>query len=135
MRVLLAVLTSLFLGTAWAQMEPGEWQFTSTATSAMFPQPQTTTITHCVRPEDVGDPQRWMSKPPSSDCTSTPGERTASTYSWEFSCPRSNLRGKGTVRYGQGTLESDLQMTGDVSGQKFDISTKTSGKRLGPCKA
>jgi hypothetical protein len=135
-KITVLMLAAAICGPAAAQeMEPGEWQFTSSASSPMFPNAQSSTITHCIKKEDAGDPQRWMGKPPDSDCKMTLGPRSGEGQSFEFSCPKSNMRGTGTIRYGRGTVESDLQMAGDMQGQKFEIRTKTSGKRLGPCKS
>lgn len=65
----------------------------------------------------------------------TPGKKSSDTYTWEMSCPKSGMQGKGTARYGRGTLESEMQMSGDLQGRKFDMTTKTSRKRLGSCKS
>jgi Protein of unknown function (DUF3617) len=118
------------------QMEPGEWKFDTTMTSPMMPKPQVSSFTRCVKPEEAGDPASMMGKPqPQSDCQMTPGTRSAHTYTWEMSCPKSGMQGRGTVRYGRGTLESEMKMTGEMQGRKLDMTTKTKGKRLGPCKS
>jgi len=39
------------------QMQPGEWQFSSTTTSPAFPGPQTATFRNCVKKEDTSDMQ------------------------------------------------------------------------------
>jgi hypothetical protein len=32
-------------------------------------------------------------------------------------------------------MESEMQMSGDMKGRKFEMRTKMSGRRLGPCKS
>ena len=117
------------------QMEPGEWQFNSTISAPMFPKPQTTTFTHCIKKEDIDNPERWMGKKPDNDCKVTIGARSGNTQPYEISCPKAGMNGKGTVRYAGASVESDMEMTGEVQGRKFDMRTRTSGKRLGACKS
>lgn len=136
-RIVLPLLAAFGLaGAAEAQeMEPGEWQFNSTVTSPMFPGPQTTTITRCVRKEDTADPSRWMGNQPDQECKTTLGARSGESQSFEFACPKSGMKGKGTVRYGRGAIETDMQVAGNVQGQAFEMRTKMTGKRLGACKS
>jgi hypothetical protein len=44
------------------------------------------------------------------------------------------MRGSGTARMGRDTMESEMQMSGDAQGRKFEMRTRMSGRRLGPCK-
>jgi len=119
------------------QMQPGEWQFTSTVTSPAFPGPQTATFSNCVKKEDAADPSRWMGKKDyKSDCTVTPGKKTADSYSWQISCPSSRTQGSGTVRFaGDTRMQSDMRMTTEQRGRKLEMRTQMSGKRVGPCKS
>jgi hypothetical protein len=118
------------------EMEPGEWQFDTTVTSPMMPKPEVSSFTRCVKQEEAGDPGKMMGKQQEqTDCKLTPGKKSSDTYTWEMSCPKSGLQGKGTARYGRGTLESEMQMSGEMQGRKVDMTTKTSAKRLGPCKS
>lgn len=132
------LVIALFLlgaGTAAAQpMQPGEWEFTSTMTSPAMPNPHTMTFRNCVKKEDADDPTRWMGKQnQKSECKVTPGRKTKDSYTWEMTCPDSKM--SGTVRFRGGTaLESDMHMTGEQRGRKFEVNTRMTGKRLGPCK-
>lgn len=136
-RNLIAAILAAAATTALGQpqMEPGEWEFTNTMTSPMLPAPQTMTTRTCVKKEDTGDPMRWSGKQ-SPDCKITPKSKSADSYSWEMACPSSGMRGTGTARYGRGTVESEMRMSGSsTKGDKFDMTTKMSGRRLGPCKS
>ena len=117
------------------QMEPGEWEFTNTMTSPMMPGPQTMTTRTCVKKENAGDPMSWSGKQ-DRDCKVTPKGKSPDSYSWEMSCPSSGMRGTGTARYGRGTVEVEVKMSGNsTKGEKFDMTTRMSGRRLGHCKS
>ena len=134
-RVLTAVLLALCAPAFGQSLEPGEWEFTSSSSSPLLPKPQTATVRQCVKKEDADNPERWMGQQAKkNDCTFTPGKKTADSISWEMHCPKSNMRGSGTAKVGSGTVESDMRMTGEVQGRKFEIATRMTGKRLGPCK-
>ena len=132
----LATLAGLALcAPALAQMEPGEWEFTSTSTSRLFPGPQTASFKRCIKKEEAANPDQWMGKPDQQgDCKLTPGKKTADTYSWQMECPKANMRGTGSARIARATMEGETLMNGEVKGQKFELRTKVTGKRLGPCK-
>jgi len=123
-------------GPALAQgLEPGEWEFNSTMSSAMLPKPQQMTFRHCIRKEDADNPERWMGeKQRETDCKFTPLKKSGDGYSWTMDCPKSKMKGSGTVKMGQGTMQSEMRMSGDAGGKPFEMQTKMSGKRLGACK-
>lgn len=129
---------ALALAAAWtaaAALEPGEWEFTSVSSSALFPKPQTSTFKRCIRKEDAADPERWMSNPgDKSDCKLTPTSKTAETYTWTLECPSANMRGTGSARMSGARMEGESHMTGEAQGKKFDLRTKVTGRRIGPCK-
>ena len=132
----LVILFGLTLSApAAAQMESGEWEFVSTSTSRLFPGPQTHTFKRCITKEHAANPDRWMSDPgKDSDCNLTPGQRIADNYTWQMECPKTNMRGTGSARLGRSTMEGETVMNGEVQGQKFELRTKVTGRRLGPCK-
>jgi hypothetical protein len=139
MRLLVFTLLAAASGAAAAQqqgMEPGEWELTTTISSPMMPKPQTATVRHCIKAEDLAEPSRWMGgSPPGSDCTLTPLERDARGASWEMACPSSGLKGRGRARFAAGLMDSEMQMSGMQEGKKFEMQTKTRGRRLGPCRS
>ncbi len=135
MRTLMAVLATAVAPALAAGIEPGEWEFTSTSVSALFPAPQTATFRRCIRPEEAANPDRWMSDPgKQSDCKLTPRSKTANTYSWQMECPSAKMRGTGTARMTASTMDGETVMNGELQGQKFELRTKVTGKRVGPCK-
>jgi hypothetical protein len=116
------------------EMEPGEWQFTTTTTSPMMPKPQVMNHSRCVTKED-SDPSRWGDKQAGkSDCKASPSKRSGGNYTWEVSCPSMGMRGTGTARVTRSTVESELRLAGDMGGQKFEMLNKMTGQRVGACK-
>jgi uncharacterized protein DUF3617 len=136
MKIMLAAVVALASAPCLAaELEPGEWEFTSTSTSRLFPGPQTASFKRCIKKEEAANPDQWMGKPdPSGECKLTPGQKTADTYAWEMECPKAKMRGSGIARMSGRTMEGETSMTGEVQGQKFELKTKVTGRRLGPCK-
>ena len=135
-RLFLAALCALAAapGTA-AALEPGEWEFSSVSTSRLLPGPQTARFRRCIRPEEAQNPDKWMAEPSQQgDCRVIPGKKTADTYTWTMHCPHGNIRGAGSARLGRASMEGETNMTGELQGQKFEIRTRVTGKRLGPCR-
>ena len=130
----------MFLGlpvSAFAQtLEPGEWEFNAVTSSPLFPGGQSMVFKRCITKEDAENPERWMARQnETGECKLTPGEKTRSAMRWEMFCPKTNLRGSGIARVtGPGRVESELQMTSALQGYRVQMNTRTSGRRLGPCK-
>jgi hypothetical protein len=132
---LLAVLALAPLGAAAQTMEPGEWQFTGTMTSPMLPKPQVVTRTECISKADAEDPTRFSGREQAQGCKITPVARSAENYSWTIACPQQGMSGDGKVQFGRGSIESEVRMLLEVQGQKMEMLSRTSGRRLGPCAA
>jgi hypothetical protein len=117
-------------------LEPGEWEFNAVTSSPLFPGGQSMLFRRCVKKEDADNPERWMARQnQTGECKLTPGERTPSSMKWEMTCPKTNMRGSGVAWItGPGTVESELQMTSEFQGHRIQMNTRTSGRRLGPCK-
>jgi hypothetical protein len=117
------------------ELEPGEWEFVSVSTSALLPKPQTQSYRRCIRKEEAANPDTWMGKPDAQgDCRLLPGKKTADSYFWEMECPKANMRGSGSARLARASLEGESVMRGEAQGRKFEVRTKVTGRRLGPCK-
>jgi hypothetical protein len=118
-------------------LEPGEWEFNAVTSSPLFPKGQTMVFKRCVTAQDAANPERWMARQnEKGDCKLTPGEKTPKSMRWQMVCPRTNMRGTGIARItGPGVVESELQMTGEIQGQRFSTNTRTIGRRVGPCKS
>ena len=118
-------------------LEPGEWEFNASTSSPLVTGVQTSVFKRCIRKEDAENPERWMARQSEAGpCQLKPLERSAESMKWEVSCPKTNSRGNGVARLtGPGTVESDLQMTTEIQGYRIQTHTRTTGRRLGPCKS
>jgi hypothetical protein len=131
-----AALCCLAAPLAAAEIEPGEWEFTTTTTSRLLPGPQVFRFRRCIRREEAQNPDKWMAEPgQQSGCRINPSEKSGDTYAWTMTCPHGNIVGAGSARLSGGSMEGETQMTGEMQGQKFDLRTRVSGKRVGPCKS
>lgn len=133
---LLAVALLALPAAALAQgLEPGEWQFTTTTNVPGMPKPQSFTNTQCIRKQDASS-MPWERKPAGqSDCKTTAMKKSGDTTSWEMSCPSTKMQGHGTARIRGGSLESEMTMVMEQEGRRIEMRSKTTGKRLGPCKS
>jgi hypothetical protein len=134
------VLAFLLLtsGTLAAQgIEPGEWEFNAATTSPLVTGTQYSVFKRCIRKEDAENPERWMARQSEAGpCQLKPLEHTKDSMKWEVSCSKTNSHGSGVARLtGPGTVESDLQMTTEIQGYRIQTNTRTTGRRLGPCKS
>lgn len=132
---LLGVLSALPVRAQ--SLEPGEWEFNAVTSSPLFPGGQSMVFRRCISPEDAASPERWMAKQnETGQCKLTPGEKTLTSMRWQMECPRTNMRGSGIAHItGPGTVQSDLAMTSEFQGHRIQMNTRTTGRRLGPCKA
>src|SRR5687767_9464267 len=130
-RLFLAVLLAL-PGPALARLEQGQWTFTSTVTSTALKTPHTTTYQQCIRSEEAGNPRAWLGNRPGQDCQFRDMKATPAVYAWEIACPKAKWSGSGNASVtGKGR---EMQAQTRVSGAKFEMSTKVTGKRTGGCR-
>ena len=129
----LAVLALAPLSAAAQTMEPGQWEITSTMTTSMLTKPQVVTRTECISKEDAEDPTRFSGRDQAQGCKVTPVTRSPELYSWTIACPQQGMSGDGKVRFGRGTVEGEVRMVVEAQGQKVEMFSRSSGRRVGPC--
>ncbi len=127
------LVLAAFGAHAEPRMEPGLWEFSNTMTTPNAPKPQTATVKRCITEKQVKNPALLQGKQ-DKDCKITPKGKTGDSYAWQMECPKSGMKGSGTMRYGKGTVEGETTMTASSKGQPVEITTKTKGRRLGACK-
>lgn len=132
---LLPLLLAAFCAPLAAQsLEPGEWEIDSTVTSKVLPKPQAITLKRCIRQEDADNPERILARQgQKNDCTVTVNEKSATGMKWQMACPKSGMSGTGTARLTGSTLDSEMKMRGELQGRQFEMLTKMTGRRVGPC--
>jgi len=136
-RFLIAVSLAACAAAHAQSLEPGEWEIRSTTTSPLMPKGQSAVFRHCLTQADAEDPERWMARQSESGpCTLIPGERTAEGMEWDVSCPMTRMHGRGSATItGPGSVESEVRMTTELQGYRFQMHTRASAKRIGPCKS
>jgi hypothetical protein len=110
-------------------MEPGEWRLTSTIQFSDMPKPEVETENKCLTKADVEDVSSWLRDFP--ECKITTDRKSADGYSWQVSCPKTGMRGSGSMRWTRTTVELDMNLT---AADKKEMRSRLSGRRLGPCK-
>jgi hypothetical protein len=134
---LCAVLAAVSLPVAAQNMQPGEWQFTTTMTSPMMQQPQVGTVNKCVSKADADDPSSFMGGDAAAGCVVTRGLSAPGSYSWTIACEKQGVSGEGKAWFGADKIESEIRMSValQTGGQKIDMTNRTLGRYLGPCTA
>jgi hypothetical protein len=132
MRTLLALILAAATSAIAQVMEAGEWEFHIVITAPGMPKPQPMAYRHCVTKEQANDPLRWGGNPNQpTDCQVTTLKKGPDAVSWKMTCPGTGMNGVGSARFGRGSMQSETQVGG---GNSVEIRTKTTGRRLGPCK-
>ena len=135
--LLFAVLAAASLPAMAQGMQPGQWQFTTTMTSPTMPQPQVGTVSKCVSKADADDPASYLGGENASGCVITRGASAPGSYNWTIACEKQGVNGAGKATFDLTKLESEIRMTVTLKegGQKIEMTNRTQGRYLGPCKA
>lgn len=135
--VLFAVLAAASLPAAAQNMQPGQWQFTTTMTSPLMQQPQIGNISKCVSKADADDPVSFMGGDNAAGCHITRGASAPGSYSWTIACEKQGVSGTGKATFDLTRIESEIRMTvaPKEGGQKIEMTNRTQGRYLGPCAA
>lgn len=114
------------------QVEPGKWEYTTTARNSMMPAPRTMTMTRCITTPEV-DPDAFMDE--AQDCELTDIESDASSMRWNMVCtnPGGEMRGETHYTSTGATISGTMTMTMSAEGHTMTMETQTEGRRLGPC--
>lgn len=125
-------------------MNHGKWEFTTTMTMPMLPQPQVTTTTECITKEEAEqDPMADLVD--SGNCKVTKQKTKGDTMTFEMECNESGMimHGKGTFVGKGDTASGSTEMTMEMpempnmpAGMPTGPMTTTTtweGKRVGTC--
>ena len=137
LRTALALIAAACTHAATAQdLEPGEWELTTSMTMPGASKRERMTVRRCVTPQDAKVPEKLAGHPggPTADCSGNTERQPDGVVRWELSCPKTKMSSSGTAKFGPATLEAEVTMRGDMGGQKFEVLSRTTGRRLGPCK-
>jgi Protein of unknown function (DUF3617) len=132
MRTVLALVLAMGAPAFAQEMEPGEWEFQVVITAPGMPKPQPMANRQCLTAEQAKDPLRWGGNPGQpADCRITTLKKGPDAVSWQMECPATGMKGTGSARFGRGSMQSETQVGG---GNSVDLRTRTTARRLGPCK-
>ena len=119
---------------AAADLEAGNWQLTVSAGVAGAPPMPSQTRMQCLKPEDARDPARVFGPNSDPNCTFTKKNDTGSLFTFGISCTGAvPVSGSGRVQYARDSMDADMELHGEASGQKFSTTSHVTGKRIGPC--
>lgn len=113
---------------AGPDFEPGEWQMTSQSEmSGMQMQMPAQTYTMCLTKEHM-----TPNNPQQQNCEITEQHTSGNTLSWTMICTTNGQAStiKGEATYSGDTMESTIF----THSQGMQMTTHTTGKRLGPCR-
>jgi hypothetical protein len=123
-------LLALFVSTAWADIDPGMWELTATTEIQGIKEPASFTQTRCLTPEDARDPSRLFGSSPGASCEFVNRNDSGAVFTFEIVCnSQQPIRGSGSVRYGPGEIEGELELRMD----QFSARSRISGRRIGGC--
>lgn len=123
-------LLALFVSTAWADIDPGMWELTATTEIQGIKEPASFTQRRCLTPEDARDPSRLFGSSPGANCEFVNRNDSGAVFTFEIVCnSQQPIRGSGSVRYGPGEIEGELELRMD----QFSARSRISGRRIGGC--
>lgn len=132
MRKLATLLfASLLSHTALAA--PGEtWQVTSKSEMSGMPYAMPETIlTVCQAKGGAPDPQQMMQE--DSHCKVSDVKTSGNKITWKIRCKGDgqDMSGGGELTHGKSSYQGSMHMSGTADGEKVDMKSSYSGKRLG----
>ena len=143
-RVGLALTAALLLAAspgfaAGGMMQAGQWEITSsTEIEGMAHHMPPSTFTHCVKPEDVKDPESMVrkSQQSKSECELKDVKVDGNRVTWSVECrERGHVKGTGTMVYSGDSYEGTITMQMEESQRgPMKITTHIKGRRVGDCK-
>ena len=124
----------LFIATAHARVEPGNWEF-SVESPLQGNGSGPVTKQRCISADEAGDPQKVLAEARGkNDCQLSNLRDSGTEYSFDVECKaRIPLKGSGAVRYTPRSLDGEIDLVGETQGLRLKTRSYVSGRRLGPC--
>ena len=130
-----AISIALLAQADGVSVNPGQWEMTSTITMSMMPQPQTNTVTECIREPEL-DPEDF-NMDENNPCDIADVSVNDDTASWSINCPsqggRPAMNGKWEFTSSGDSISGSGSMSADFGGQKMNLGMTWTGKRVGDC--
>ena len=131
-------------GLSWGfEINPGNWEITTTVTMPMLPQPQVSTTTECITREKARqDPLAAINK--AGHCRALARKEQGNSLDFKVECQQRNMVSHGVGHYVadgntmSGFMEIRMDMPAMPAAQgmpvrAMQVKTSWKGRRLGPC--
>ena len=136
-----AATFALFLaaGAQAQDISPGLWQLSVETRVSAAPgfAPVPYTMNQCFTAADARDPSRVLggvANPGASGCTYTDKAYRGNTFRFTMQCGGAfAISTHGDVSFTATTLDGTITASADVGGQKTELNSRISGKRIGGC--
>ena len=138
---IVTIVPLLFAGSIMAEgpsMEPGKWEFKTTASMPMMSEPKVTTKTECVTEEEATkDPLAAMVE--DINCKVLSREESGDTIEFEVECEGdmdTKMKGKGKCTADGTSASGNMEMTMEMpqmGGQTMKMTQEWEGRRIGDC--
>ena len=135
--ILIGLTAMLLTCTASADsidIEPGQWEMTTTMTMSMMPQPQVTTVVECIEKDQLNPEDFNMDE--ENPCSISDVKTDGNTIRWSINCPAENgalMDGQWEITSNGDTLTGKGEMSAEIAGQKMGFNMSWEGKRTGQC--
>jgi len=132
---ILALALLLVSGPALAEgmrIEPGKWEFTSTAKMPMIPTPKTTTQTQCVTEPEI-KPEEFLQG--LEGCVVSDVQSDAKSMRWKMTCTSDGVTMVGNAIYTStgAQIQGSMTLVMNANGQPMTFEQSSQGKHLGAC--
>jgi hypothetical protein len=125
-------------GPAWAGLQPGSYEMTTTVTMPGMPEPQSVTETQCIKPEDARDPGGYMLQEMSASgqCTLGDHSQEGDHLMADFICNMQGHRSNGhlDVTFAAAGMDGSIVMQVETGPQGAQhVTTTIKAVRRGDC--
>jgi hypothetical protein len=136
-RIILCGLAAVFFvvdaGAEGIDIEPGKWEMTSTVTMTMLPTPQTSTVTECIREEELSPDHFNMDE--GNPCEISNVTIDDNTAKWSIHCPSDmgDMEGQWEFNSDGDSISGKGTMSANYGGQEMGFEMTWEGERIGDC--
>lgn len=135
--VMPVAVLSLMALPAYAELHPGMYETTTTATAPGMPQPQTDTHSDCMSADDAKDPVGGLLSAMSNGgkCDFTNKSQTGDHFISDYSCENQGQKIAGHIdmTFGTESIDGSIAMNFDTPQGKQTVTTTIKAKRTGDC--
>jgi hypothetical protein len=116
------------------ELHPGQWQISSTTTSAALPQTQRQTLNECIKEKTAQEILGTLTE--KDICSIDSHEESADTMEWTMKCRQKGsppMSGNGRIISHGDTFDGEMNVSMKMGEDEMKFQTKWNGKRVGEC--